>query len=105
MAEGVLFNVAEGIIGQLGQLALKEIGLLWGVKDELEKLENTVSTINAVLLDAEEKQAQSHAIKDWVAKLKDVLFEADDLLDDFSTEVLRREVMTKNKKAKEVHNL
>ncbi|KAL4600987.1 hypothetical protein ACB092_11G239000 [Castanea dentata] len=102
MAEGVLFNVAEGIIGQLGQLALKEIGLLWGVKDELEKLKNTVSTINAVLLDAEEKQDQSHAIKDWVAKLKDVLFEADDLLDDFSTEVLRREVMTRNKKAKEV---
>ncbi|XP_030965148.1 putative disease resistance protein RGA4 [Quercus lobata] len=102
MAEGVLFNVAEGIIGQLGQLALKEIGLLWGVKEELENLKNTVSTINAVLLDAEEKQAQSHAIKDWVAKLKDVLFKADDLLDDFSTEVLRREVMTENKKAKEV---
>ncbi|XP_050281800.1 putative disease resistance protein RGA3 [Quercus robur] len=102
MAEGVLFNVAEGIIGQLGKLALKEIGLLWGVKDELEKLENTVSTIKAVLQDAEEQQAQSHAIKDWVAKLKDILFEADDLLDDFSTEVLRREVMTRNKKAREV---
>ncbi|KAK4591996.1 hypothetical protein RGQ29_016463 [Quercus rubra] len=102
MAEGALFNVAEGIIGQLGNLALKEIGLLWGVKDELENLKNTVSTIKAVLQDAEEQQAQSHAIKDWVAKLKDVLFEADDLLDDFSTEVLRQEVMTRNKKAKKV---
>nr|XP_023917633.1 putative disease resistance protein RGA3 [Quercus suber] len=102
MAEGALIKIAEGIIGQLGKLALQEIVLLWGVKDELEKLKNTVSIINAVLLDAEEQQAQSHAIKEWVAKLKDVLFEADDLLDDFSTEVLRREVMTKNKKAKEV---
>ncbi|XP_065627673.1 putative disease resistance protein At3g14460 isoform X3 [Quercus suber] len=105
MAEGALFNVAEGIIGQLGKLALKEIGLLWGVKDELENLKNTVSTIKAVLQAAEEQQAQSHAIKDWVAKLKDVLFEADDLLDDFSTEVLQREVMTRNKKAKEATSL
>ena len=102
MAEGVLVNIAEGIIGQLGNLALKEIALLWGLKGELQNLENTVSTIKAVILDAEEQQAQNHAIKDWVAKLKDVLFEADDLLDDMSTEVLRREVMTENKKAKEV---
>ena len=102
MAEGVLFNVAEGIIGQLGNLALKEIGLIWGVKDELQKLKNTVTIIKAVLHDAEEHQALSNAIKDWVERLKDVFFEADDLLDDFFTEVLRREVMTRNKKAKEV---
>ena len=102
MAEGALFNVAEGIIGQLSNLALKELGLLWGVKEELQKLMDTVSTIKAVILDAEEQQAQNHTIKNWLGRLKDALFEADDLLDDFSTEVLRREVMTKNKKAKEV---
>uniref|UniRef100_A0A2N9G5H1 Disease resistance protein RGA3 n=1 Tax=Fagus sylvatica TaxID=28930 RepID=A0A2N9G5H1_FAGSY len=95
-------KVAEGVIGQLGNLARQEIGLLWGVKDDLEKLQNTVSTIKAVLLDAEEKQVQSHAIKDWVENLKDALYEADDVLDDFSTESLRRELMTRNKKAKKV---
>ncbi|KAL0006882.1 hypothetical protein SO802_008384 [Lithocarpus litseifolius] len=102
MAEGALFNVAEGIIGQLGKLALKELGLLWGVKEELQKLVDTVSTIKAVILDAEEQQAQNHTIKNWLGRLKDAFFEADDLLDDFSTEVLRQEVMTRNKKAKEV---
>ena len=76
--------------------------MVLGVKDDLEKLKNTVSAIKAVLLDAEEKQVQSHAIKDWVGNLKDALYEADDVLDDFSTEALRREVMTRNKKAKKV---
>nr|XP_023917107.1 putative disease resistance protein RGA3 [Quercus suber] len=102
MAEGALIKVAEGIIRQLGNLALKEIGLLWGVKAELEKLGNTVSTIEAVLLDAEEQQRQNHTIKNWLGKLKDVLYEADDLLDGFSTDVLRQEVMTQNKMPKEV---
>nr|XP_023904254.1 putative disease resistance protein RGA3 [Quercus suber] len=102
MAEGALIKVAEGIIRQLGNLALKEIGLLWGVKAELEKLGNTVSTIQAVLLDAEEQQRQNHTIKNWLGKLKDVLYEADDLLDGFSTDVLRQEVMIQNKMTKEV---
>jgi hypothetical protein len=86
----------------LGNSALQEIGLLWGVKDELEKLKNTVTAIQAVLLDAEEKQALNHAIKNWLGRLKEVVFEADDLLDDFSTEALRWEAMTQNKKAKKV---
>jgi ATPase subunit of ABC transporter with duplicated ATPase domains len=64
---------------------------------------NTVSTIKAVLLDAKEKQAAGdHAVKDWLGKLKDVIYDADDLLDDVSIEVLRREIMTNDKKAKEV---
>uniref|UniRef100_A0A2N9FMJ1 Disease resistance N-terminal domain-containing protein n=1 Tax=Fagus sylvatica TaxID=28930 RepID=A0A2N9FMJ1_FAGSY len=89
MAEGALTKVAEGIIGQLGKLALQEIGLLWGAKDDLERLQKTVSAIKVVLLDAEEKQVQSHAIKDLVGNLKDALYEADDVLDDFSIEALR----------------
>ena len=76
--------------------------MLWGVKAELEKLGNTVSTIEAVLLDAEEQQWKNHTIKNWLGKMKDVLYEADDLLDGFSTDVLRQEVMTQNKMPKEV---
>ena len=96
---------AEGIIGQLANLALQslqDVALLWGAYEDLQKLEDTVSTIKAVILDAEEQQAQSHAIKDWVGRLKDALFVADDLLEEFFNEALRREGMTQNKKAKEV---
>jgi hypothetical protein len=102
MAEKVLFNIAEGIIKSLGSPALQEIGLLWGFKDELQKLKNTVSTIKNVLLDAEEKQAHSYEVRDWLEKLKDAMYDADDLLDDCSTQLLRRQVMTQDKKAKQV---
>uniref|UniRef100_A0A2N9HI61 Uncharacterized protein n=2 Tax=Fagus sylvatica TaxID=28930 RepID=A0A2N9HI61_FAGSY len=65
------------------------------LKTEIENLRDTVSTIHAVILDAEKKSSHSHQIKDWLRKLKDVLHDADDLLDDFSFEVLRHKVMTK----------
>ena len=101
MAEGALFSVAEGVIGKAGDLALQEIVFIWGVKDEIKKLKETVFTISAVLLDAEAKQ-HNNEVKLWLQRLKDAMFDADDLLDEISTEALRREVMTRDKKAKEV---
>ena len=69
MAEGALFDVASGIIGKAGNLALQEIVLIWSVKDEITKLGETVSTVKAVLLDAEAKQHNSEAIKLWLKRL------------------------------------
>ncbi|KAG6632425.1 hypothetical protein CIPAW_13G158600 [Carya illinoinensis] len=102
MAEGVLFDIAARIIESLGSLALKETRLLCGVTDELDKLKNTVSTVKAVLLDAEEKRLVNNQVRDWLEKLKDVVYDADDLLDGFSTECLLREMMTRDKMAKKV---
>ncbi|KAF2319590.1 hypothetical protein GH714_017276 [Hevea brasiliensis] len=102
MAEEVLFNIAGDIIKKLGSGVLQQIGLWWGVNDELEKLKSTLTTIQAVLLDAEEKSALNNQVKLWLGKLKEVVYDADDLLDDFSTEALRRQVMGGNKVSKEV---
>ena len=95
MAEGALFGLAGKVLELLGSLVVQEVKLASGVKTEIENLKSTVSTIQAVLLDAEKQSSHSHQIEDWLSKLKDVLHDADDLLDDFSTEVMRRKVMTK----------
>jgi Leucine-rich repeat (LRR) protein/nicotinamide mononucleotide adenylyltransferase len=95
--------MAERIIGTLGSAAVRQIRLLWGVEDELRSLRNTVSTIQAVLLDAEDQRAAgNHAVTDWQGKLEDVFSDVNDLLDAISTEALRREAMTRDKKAKQV---
>ncbi|KAL4601002.1 hypothetical protein ACB092_11G240400 [Castanea dentata] len=102
MAEGALVGVAKGITEKAGNLLAQEIVLLWNLKDDIEKLNDTVLTISAVIQDAEEKQQHNNQVRVWLKRLNDALYEADDWLDDISTEALRREVMTRNKKAKEV---
>ncbi|XP_057991004.1 putative disease resistance protein RGA1 isoform X2 [Hevea brasiliensis] len=77
---------------KLTSFASEEIGFVYGFKNDLRRLQTTLSTIKAILLDAEEKQEQSHAVKDWIKRLKDVVYDADDLLDDVATEGLRRKV-------------
>ncbi|KAJ9158799.1 hypothetical protein P3X46_024345 [Hevea brasiliensis] len=104
MAEGVLFDIAGEIIKKLGSRALQEIEVWWGVKDELQKLECTVSRIRAVLLDAEKKAALNEQVKDWLGKLQEIVYDADDLIDDFATEALQRQVMTGNRMTKENHS-
>ncbi|PPR80369.1 hypothetical protein GOBAR_AA40347 [Gossypium barbadense] len=103
MAEAIAFDLAVELITKLSSFTLSQIGLWWHVKDDLDHLNSTISTIKAVLLDAEERSVTSQLVKDWLEKLKYVLYDADDLLDDFSTEVLRKDLMGGNRLTKEVH--
>ncbi|KAK4596262.1 hypothetical protein RGQ29_014341 [Quercus rubra] len=102
MAEAISFGLVRKIIEKLGSTTFDEIGSIWGVKDEFQKLKNTVSTIQAVLQDAEEQQDKNHQVRDWLMKLRDAIYDADDLLSDFSTEDLRQRVMGGDKMAKKV---
>ncbi|XP_042513740.1 putative disease resistance protein RGA3 [Macadamia integrifolia] len=92
MAEGILSSLAAKILQDLGSLLVSEIELASRVKKELRKLEGSLSAINAILLDAETKGAMNHAVKDWLRKLKDVAYDAEDVFDEFATELLRQKV-------------
>ncbi|EXB56449.1 hypothetical protein L484_009875 [Morus notabilis] len=73
-----LFAVAEGLVANLGSEALKKIKLPWGVKGELQKLNQAIFNIKAVLLDAEDKQANEE-VRLLLAKLEDAVLRADNL--------------------------
>ena len=102
MADAIFYGVARTIIERLGSSTFQEIGSIWGMKDELEKMSNTVSAIQAVLEDAEEMQVNNRQVRDWLMKLRDAVFDADDLLSEFSTHVLRQSVMGGTKMTRKV---
>ncbi|XP_058078559.1 putative disease resistance protein RGA4 [Magnolia sinica] len=94
MAEVFLSALVKTMMGNLNSLLLQQFETAQGVKKELGKLENTLSTINDVLQDAEEQQVKSRALKNWLMKLKGVAYDADDLIDEFLTEAFRQKVRT-----------
>ncbi|XP_056162323.1 putative disease resistance protein RGA1 [Syzygium oleosum] len=102
MAEAVIVSIAGEIIANLVTQSLDKVGKLWGVKHELEVLEDTVSTLRAVLDDAEEQSHQSHQIRDWLEKLKETFYDAQDVLEEFNIEATRRELRGHNTMIKEV---
>ncbi|XP_039158272.1 disease resistance protein RGA2-like [Eucalyptus grandis] len=102
MAEAVLFNLATEILKLAGSNTFSEIQLVRGARDELDSLKDTVKTIRAVLLDAEKQQWHNHQVKLWLERLRDVLYDVYELLDDVATEDLRQKVMPGNKMSKVV---
>ncbi|KAM1781273.1 hypothetical protein ACFX15_039042 [Malus domestica] len=104
MAQGVLFNIADRISGRLGSLAFQEIGLIWGVQDELQTLKEIVAGFQVVLHDAEQKQANNE-VKMWLQSVEDAVYEADDLLDEFNVEAQWREMVPESTKVSKKENI
>ncbi|KAJ4840868.1 hypothetical protein Tsubulata_039833 [Turnera subulata] len=92
MGEFVLTFVVEELLRKLASLALERIGLALGLKGKLQKLNDSLTFIRAVLHDALERQAREDSVKIWLRKLRDVAYEAEDVLDEFGYEVLRQKV-------------
>ncbi|XP_074312698.1 putative disease resistance protein RGA1 isoform X2 [Silene latifolia] len=69
-----------------------------GYESKLDELAVTVSTIKSVLLDAESKhQELSNEGRNYIDRLKEAVYDVDDLLDEFNT-VVQREKMKKGGK-------
>ncbi|KAK4855674.1 hypothetical protein QYF36_009643 [Acer negundo] len=91
MAEMIVSPIAEILLAKLGSLAYQEARLIWGFKTDLRKLEKTLKTIKAVLLDAEQQQLHNHEVRVWLEELKDVCYDAEDVFDEFEIEALQRQ--------------
>ena len=74
MDEAILSSVTGFIIENLGSAAFEQVGSLWNVKDDLEQIRKTVSTIKAVLQDAAEEQNHNNQDRVWLKKLKEAVF-------------------------------
>ncbi|KAM3691032.1 hypothetical protein ACJW31_09G164900 [Castanea mollissima] len=89
----LVYSIASNVIDKIGTYAFQEFCSAGGISEDMKKLERTMSTIQAVLLDAEEKQVKNRGLTVWLGQLKDVFHEATDVLDEFECEALRRQVV------------
>lgn len=100
MAEFSVFNIAQSLLQQLRSPAKDELLLWFDSNTELEELENTVTTVKDVLHDAEQRQATDAAVQEWLLRLRDEMYKADDLFDSISTAALIKRVIPCNKRPK-----
>ncbi|KAH1069804.1 hypothetical protein GYH30_007124 [Glycine max] len=71
---------------------LKKLLRHWAY-DHLREFEKTLSSVKAVLLDAEQKQEQNHELQEWLRQLKTVFSDAEDVLDELECQTLRKQVV------------
>ncbi|XP_057502276.1 disease resistance protein RPP13-like [Actinidia eriantha] len=83
MADAVVSFVVE----RLGDLLIEQVIFLRGVRDEVEWLRNKLEYMLCFLKDAEEKQDGDHRIQKWISDIRDVAYDAEDIIDNFILKV------------------
>ncbi|XP_027166485.1 putative disease resistance protein RGA3 [Coffea eugenioides] len=102
MADALLGPAVQVLVQTAINLATEQIGQFVGFKKDLEKLQDTLTGIQAVLRDAEKKHVSEEFVKHWLEQLERVAFDADNLLDDFNYEMIRRKVEIRNQMKRKV---
>ncbi|KAL5737345.1 hypothetical protein ACOSP7_030106 [Xanthoceras sorbifolium] len=92
MADLILSAVLPVLFEKLTSRELLNFATQEGVRSKLKKWEKTLKTIKALLNDAEQKQQDDEAVKMWLDDLRDLAFDAEDILDEYATEALRRKL-------------
>nr|XP_027073307.1 disease resistance protein RGA2-like isoform X1 [Coffea arabica]XP_027073313.1 disease resistance protein RGA2-like isoform X1 [Coffea arabica]XP_027073317.1 disease resistance protein RGA2-like isoform X1 [Coffea arabica]XP_027073327.1 disease resistance protein RGA2-like isoform X1 [Coffea arabica] len=99
MADAAISATVKVVLGTVISIAADRVGMVLGVKAELERLGKTTATIQGFLADADEKM-HSQGVRGWLKELEDEVFKADTVLDELNYDNLRREVKYRNQPMK-----
>eukprot|EP00268_Persea_americana_P023196 TRINITY_DN22852_c2_g2_i1.p1 TRINITY_DN22852_c2_g2~~TRINITY_DN22852_c2_g2_i1.p1 ORF type:complete len:1175 (-),score=204.71 TRINITY_DN22852_c2_g2_i1:431-3955(-) len=73
------------VLKNLNTILEGEVRSLAAMAGELKKLSSSFTAIQALIADAETRQIENRSVRDWLQKLKDVAYDVDDVLDDWTT--------------------
>ncbi|KAA8536333.1 hypothetical protein F0562_028811 [Nyssa sinensis] len=71
MADIFLAPLLQVFYEKLASPAFQKLGDIWDLKDDFQKLQQTLPIIQALLEDAEERQRTDRAVQIWLSKLND----------------------------------
>ncbi|KAK1257943.1 putative disease resistance protein RGA1 [Acorus gramineus] len=73
------------IIDIVINMAKDEVTMVRGINKELKRLEQKLNMIKVFLNDAQKKGANDNAVAIWLNKLRDIMYDADDIIDECET--------------------
>ncbi|XP_011001558.1 PREDICTED: putative disease resistance protein RGA3 [Populus euphratica] len=104
MAEAAISNIVGTITNGLAPLIQQRIELACGVEEQLEKLKDILFSIEPVLHAAEEEHDKNEEVRVWLGKLKEAVHDADDVIDEYQTDNVQRQVLVYRSLIKKVRN-
>ncbi|KAF2301031.1 hypothetical protein GH714_019399 [Hevea brasiliensis] len=93
MADVLVSKVLEELTSIVAREIEQEVRLVVGVKKEVQMLTTKFQLIKAVLVDAENRQVKDDAVKLWMRELKNISYDMDDVLDEWTTAIQKSQIM------------
>ncbi|KDO39602.1 hypothetical protein CISIN_1g042336mg [Citrus sinensis] len=92
MVDAFVSVVLEQLISVAVEEAKKEVRLVDGVDQEVEKLTSNFRAIQAVIVDAEQRQIKEESVRLWLDQLKHTSYDMEDVLDEWNTARLKLQI-------------
>ena len=92
VADALVSKVLEMLISGIFSEAEQKFNLVVGVKKDVKMLTDNLQSIQAVLIDAEKRQLKEETVKLWLQRLKNISYDIDDALDEWSTKILKSKI-------------
>ncbi|RWR84251.1 putative disease resistance RPP8-like protein 2 [Cinnamomum micranthum f. kanehirae] len=75
--------VVSFLVERLGDLLIKEAQLLHGVHDQFRWIQRELDSMRCFLKEADSKQKEDAGVKNWVAQIREVSYDAEDVIEIF----------------------
>ncbi|XP_028103965.1 putative disease resistance RPP13-like protein 1 [Camellia sinensis] len=94
--EGIFLSASVKLLFEkMSSFVSSKLPTFEGIGTQLSNWTNMLRQIEALLVDAEEKQLTDRAVNLWLDDLQDLAYDLDDLVDEFATEALRQSLKAK----------
>ncbi|XP_050364430.1 disease resistance protein RPM1-like [Argentina anserina] len=73
----------EFLIGKIGEALEKEASSIAGVRDQVDEIKQELVSMKSFLEDAEGKKIDTEGEKEWVASIRNSVYDVEDIIDEF----------------------
>ncbi|GMH22746.1 hypothetical protein Nepgr_024589 [Nepenthes gracilis] len=80
-------SAVKSAVSWLGKLVVEEVKYLYEVREKVEELQGELEWMQCFLSDADKKQNKDAVIRKWISQIKDLAYDAEDVLEKFILKV------------------
>ncbi|EOY13112.1 CC-NBS-LRR class disease resistance protein, putative [Theobroma cacao] len=77
----------SSVIIRIGELLTQEATSLWGVEEQVDRLQKELKWMQSFLIDADARRGESETVRLWVAEIRDVAYDAEDVIETFALKI------------------
>ncbi|KAE8725207.1 CC-NBS-LRR class disease resistance protein [Hibiscus syriacus] len=81
------WSAVSSAVNTIGNLLAQEATYLWGVKEQVDRLQTELKWMQSSLIEADAKQSKDRRIRLWVAEIRELAYDAEDVIEDFALRI------------------
>ncbi|KAK8514534.1 hypothetical protein V6N12_057435 [Hibiscus sabdariffa] len=81
------WSAVSSAVNTIGSLLAQEAVYLWGVEEQVDRLQTELKWMQSSLIEADAKQSKDRRIGLWVAEIRELAYDAENVIEDFALRI------------------